>query len=500
MNNDSLELFISNLQAKVNSLQNQHIAFVSYCSDLINSHIKEISEKLSNETLTRKTPRIIIKQLESLENNYRIATTGIGFSISITNIQEALEVSRVKILKAIKKELNEKEVEKEIFSIFLALAEVIYRKHFKLNRSNSISRSKSPQMTSSQQFMLRDGNLNGLINENNLFHKKVSKLKKKIIELKFQLRLKDKELLESTQKIERNRIVQKSSGKISKDNINFLSVERTPTSSPIISGSFRSNIMSSTSRSSEIPFNVEHFKFKLDSLAYLLDNFANYAAKIELAVNNNPELQNTLSRFKSARNELTFALKEIISPQNSKRKLDCNEEGRLSSNTSDLKAKLNKTIDELRKKNEEITELSEENQKNLEEMEKTKNLISTLKQDVSRYENDNEELRLEIVYSRSQIERYQKNIKILQESLALQENKYKDITILQSKYEEIIKFSNKRSKAALGFSPVFNLLIQSEKVDNSDFKMQNSELFLIENQGFISIESNTLKNNTVLGC
>ena len=100
MNNDSLELFISNLQAKVNSLQNQHIAFVSYCSDLINSHIKEISEKLSNETLTRKTPRIIIKQLESLENNYRIATTGIGFSISITNIQEALEVSRVKILKA----------------------------------------------------------------------------------------------------------------------------------------------------------------------------------------------------------------------------------------------------------------------------------------------------------------------------------------------------------------------------------------------------------------
>lgn len=419
MLNESMEDFVNSLQGKVSSLRNQYITFVSYCSDLIKSHAKNVSAELIQSKITHETPAKILKCLEFLENSYKTATKELGFTVSQKNSQEALNFAQKQISKIFKQNLTEKDSESKIGAIFLSLSEVICRSQFKATRKKNTGKPL-------------DDKLNEAMQENLEARKKISILEIQISDLtrEFPMKKSKKQVGIRGFASSRPKILSNDFGR---EGLNLAS----PAYSPLLYDSSKSTSVKYPS-SMDNSFNMERLKKKLGSLAVLLEKFAGFASQIEKVVNCTPGLEGTMHRFNSVKKELTFALQGLISPESPNKHSDSESEKHYQIEIFSVKNENSAVKQELLQKNEEFAELELQMQGQMAEIKKIREMLSKNKQEFNKLEKENEELRLENIYSKSMIERHQKHNKILQDSLTLQEKKHGDMLILQAKYGEIM--------------------------------------------------------------
>ena len=431
-----MEDFIVNLQSKVSSLQNQYINFVSYCSDLVLTHLESMRSDLIPERFTRETPNKLLFRLEALEQNYKSATKGFGFNISIKSVQSALTLSQQSILSAIKQSSHERELEKSIQSIFAGLSEIIYRDQHRTARKSGIFESKSTRHVSSENQHKKAPKISDMLTRSHQSHKKVSRLEIQVTELASTPDSAGH--LQMTQKLNSMKPSPSKKKFVQSEREHLGSVTASPNYSPILSDSLKKTAFKLTSSADE-PFSMGKLKNKLGNLANLLDKFAVFAANIETAIYNHPELQGDMNRFNSARKELGLALRDIIGPSiTPTRSLDLDSDKASQGEVNSVRGELSKVQQELIQRNEEVIEINSQLKMQVNENKTFRAKISQMKQEANKFVNENEELRLEIIYSKSQIERHQKHNKILQENLLIQEKKLKDILVLQAKYGEIM--------------------------------------------------------------
>ena len=463
--NESMEDFITNLQSKVSSLQNQYISFVSYCSDLILSHVKNMRTDLIPERFTRETPKKLLSRLESFDKSYKSATKGFGFNISIKSVQVGLTLSQQNILSTLKQDLNERELEKTISSIFAGLSEIIYRDQYRAARKSGISESKSTRHVSSETQHKKAPKISDVISRNHQTYKNVPQLEIQLVEPLDRLQITQK--LSSTKTSTVNPVFANARQKYAPhESVQLGSITGSPSYSPILGDSLKKTSGKITSTADKA-FNMGRLKYKLENIANLLEKFAVFAANIETAIHNNPELQGNMNRFNYARRELAIALKDMIAPAGTPtRSLEVESEQNSSNEVISIRSELSKVQQELIQRNEEIIEINSQLKTHTDENRTFRSKISDMKQEINKFENDNEELRLEIIYSKSQIERHQKNNKILQESLAMQEKKLRDVLVLQAKYGEII-IDKGKSTVPLGICVYPEIYIENYSKNNN---------------------------------
>lgn len=441
--NENVEDIIQSMQSRIASLQNQHITFVSYCTNLIHSHCKNLQKEMNFIALPRVTQQALNKHIESFSSNYQAMTSSMGFSVSTKGIQEALDQAQRRIVNFIRQPV-ESDIEKRIYLVFASLSEVVYRKAIKKTEGNSCNQTmKSPRQNSSEQSRNMGKNYSYIMSENSQLKEKTMILEGRLSELQFLLDTKDKDIFSLTQSIEFARNSAKSS-----PDCKYSSISTSPLSSPIIN-EFKKKSALKVSSSIESGFNMEKFKHKLENLGNLLEKFTGFTASIEEIIDQNPELEYTLTRFKSAKKDIAFALRDIIG--NDDRKSDDSQDKSFSNEIIMLKSEICRLKAELNEKNEENIELTEQFANLTNETKEAHKQISMTKQNLNKLEKENNELRLESIYNKSQLERLQKNNKILQESLGSRENTLKDFSALQTKYEEILSEKKSSSRTTLTF-------------------------------------------------
>ena len=260
-----------------------------------------------------------------------------------------------------------------------------------------------------------------------------------------------------------------------------------PAASPLIDETNRT-VYQKFSISADTSFDLDKLKQKLGKLSTLLDKFSNFASQLGSAVSLHPELEFILSNFKSVKSELAFALNDLISPHKNK-SMDnflCNDKEIFF-----LKTEIAKKKEEIHEKNEEINEINEQVSSQFEEIKQLTTEVGKLKMDFNKAEREKEESRLEVVYLKNQLERYQKNNKLLQDSLITQENKIRYISALKSKYEEIIHDQKIKPKVVLCVSENEGIFIKPEK------KRKKYDQKLIKNE-FESLEAISISNKNPL--
>ncbi|OMJ90820.1 hypothetical protein SteCoe_6687 [Stentor coeruleus] len=450
--NENIEDIIQNMQSRIASLQNQHITFVSYCSNLIQSHCKNLQKEINSISLSRVSQQTLNKHIESLIFNYQAMTTSMGFSASTKGIQDALDQAQRRIVNLIKQP-SESDIEKRVYLVFANLSEIVYRKTIRKQEGNSANQTmRSPRQNIIDHSGNAGKNFSYIMSENSKLKEKTMILEGRLSELEYLLNTKDKDIFSLTQSIEFARNSAKSS-----PDCKLSSISTSPLSSPIIND-FKKKTALKVSSSLESGFNMEKFKQKLENLSNLLEKFAGFTTSIEENIVQHPELEYTLTRFMSAKKEIAFALKNIIS--NDDKKSDDSQDKSFSNEIIMLKSEICRLKAELNEKNEENIELSEQFASLANETKESHKEISISKQNLNKLEKENNELRLESIYIKSQIERLQKNNKILQESLGSRENTLKDFSALQAKYEEILseKKSSLRPTLSMIFTSSYSIL------------------------------------------
>ncbi|OMJ88469.1 hypothetical protein SteCoe_9598 [Stentor coeruleus] len=470
--NENVEDIIQSMQSRIASLQNQHITFVSYCSNLIHSHCKNLQKEMNFIALPKITQQALNKHIENLNSNYQTMTSSLGFSVSTRSIQEALDQAQRRIINLIRQPV-ESDIEKRIYLAFANLSEVVYRKAIKKTEGNSANQTmKSPRQNSIENSRNIGKSYSYIMSENTQLKEKTMILEGRLSELQSLIDTKDKDIFSLTQSNDFARNSAKSS-----PDCKYSSISTSPISSPIINDFKKKNTLK-VSSSMESGFNMEKFKHKLGNLGNLLEKFTGFTASIEEIIDQNPELEYTLTRFKSAKKEIVFALKDIIG--NDDKKSDDSQDKSFSNEIIMLKSEICRLKAELNEKNEENIELIEQFASLTNETKESHKQISIAKQNLNKFEKENNELRLESIYNKSKLERLQKNNKILQESLESRDNTLKDFSALQTKYEEILSEKKSSSKSTLTIFLGTSYNISSKKTTWTILKIEKLQGLFIK--------------------
>lgn len=462
---ENFDELILPLRQKIDNLQSQYIGFVTFCTNLINTHISNVHKELSSLNI-KSIQSGVINTLESLEMEYENATNNFGFSVSSKNVQEALDRSQKQIIGIPRISLSQIEFEKKVSAVFVSLSEIVNRK---ILRTRSKSRKNAHQLNQLNRFdqtnQFNTENTRGkkyslplLQKETQDYKEKVIKLEKKIntlnSELEKQAKIikekqveidqKDQEIYNLNHNSDISRLTQKISSdprlKLgSTDGSKLNSICVSPIASPVL-GENRKRTQ--TLRSSpDKGFDFEKFKQKIEGLGSLLSKFNRYTALIDEAVMTHPDLDHLFHNFKSIKSELSFAMMEMfdnrspVKKKSEERNSDLgvnNEVILLKSENCKLKAEIHHKSDEIREINDQVFRLEQELREN------RKNL-NNLKEELSKQEKEKNDIQIESVYLRSQNDKLQKSIKLMSESMSTNEKKTNDFILLQSKYDEIVK-------------------------------------------------------------
>jgi hypothetical protein len=474
---DNFEELIQSLHQRINTLQSQYIGFVTFCTNLLNTHTSSIQKDLSNLSI-KSIQTGVLKSLDSLKNSFEKATNDLGFSISSKNVQIALDSAQKQITSLCR--LNQNDYEKKVSSMFVSLSEIINRKILK-TRSKSRTQVNQPFPENSRNKML---SLQMSQKETQDFKEKIEKLEKKILSLNQELENKDRELERKKIEIENknqeifgfhynndvSRLTQKPASEPrfklgTYDGIQINSVYASPVASPVLGDSRRRGNYGNSKNSPEKGFDLEKFKLKVEGLAGLLGKFNRFTALIDEAISANPELGELFLNFKSVKSELSFALMDMFDSRspNKKKIEERGQDSIINNEIYSLKSENCKLKAEINHKNTEIIEITDQAKRLEGEVKEIRRSSMISKQDMMKVEKEKEEMQLEAIYLKSQIEKLQKTNKILTDNLLINEKKTTDFMLLQSKYDEIIKDMKLKPRVKLEIIKISTILIKSRK-------------------------------------
>ena len=462
---ENFDELIHSLRQRIDTLQSQYVGFVTFCTNLVNTHISAVHKELNNLTM-KSIQSGVIKTLEYLEMSYENATNDFGFSVSSKNVQEALDKSQKQIIAMPRISLSQIDFEKKVSAVFVSLSEIVNRKILRTRSKSRKSTSKINQLNrfeqtnqfNSENTRIKKFSLQLLQKETQDYKEKVSKLEKKINTLNSELEkqtkiikekqseidLKDQEIYNLNHNSDISRLTQKISSdprlKLgSTDGSKLNSICVSPIASPVL-GENRKRTQALRS-SPDKGFDLERFKQKIEGLGSLLGKFNKYTALIEEAVSTHPELGHLFLNFKSIKSELSFAMMEMFDNQSPvKRKSEeRNSDARVNNEVIQLKSENCRLKAEINHKSTEILEINDQVKRLEQELRETRRNLNMTKEESSKQEKEKNEIQIESVYLKSQNEKLQKSIKLMSESMSTTEKKANDFILLQSKYDEIVK-------------------------------------------------------------
>ena len=147
---ENFDELIHSLRQRIDTLQSQYVGFVTFCTNLVNTHISAVHKELNNLTM-KSIQSGVIKTLEYLEMSYENATNDFGFSVSSKNVQEALDKSQKQIIAMPRISLSQIDFEKKVSAVFVSLCEIVNRKILRTRSKSRKSTSKINQLNRFEQ-------------------------------------------------------------------------------------------------------------------------------------------------------------------------------------------------------------------------------------------------------------------------------------------------------------------------------------------------------------
>lgn len=454
--NENIEDLIQSLTTRLNSLQSQYINFVSFCSNTINTHSINTKKELNNLTI-KSIQSGVSKCIESLQISYQKATNDLGFSVMVKNVQDALDGTQKQILQLNRQNISQVEYERIVSTLFMQLSEIVTRKILKTRVKAQKGELRTKKF--SVQYLQK---------ETQDYKEKVEKLEKKVAQLTLELESQGERSL--------------SKGKLLYGEFNkFNSGINSPVASPILGDNRLRTGYLNSKNSPERGIDLERFKLKLDNLAGLLEKFNYFTVKLDETISTNPNLSEIVLNFKSAKSELAFALMEIGNSRNSPKKVveERSSDTSASNEIYMMKSEYCKLKAELHHKSSEIMDLNDQVKRMENELKENRRNFIVRKEENLRVEKEKEEIQLESIYLKSQIEKLQKTNKLLQDTLQSQEKKTNDFVFLQTKYDEIIQDFKLKPKSFLHQEQTSSLSIFRNSPKKNSLKIdQQSHLSL----------------------
>jgi chromosome segregation ATPase len=453
ISSESVGDIISNLQSRVITLQNQYINFVSYCTDLIKYHKKNLYYELNSDTNLNNLPQAVCKHLESLEEGYRVATTNLDFSVITNNAHEALNKAQIKVVSIFKKHLSEKEAEIKISSVFSSLSEVICRKLFRKNRKSHSSKSVNPFLIENSG----EAKFSNITNDTFIASEKKLYLEKQISDMN----IINKQDLEQKKPNQIKNFINKtrfSSTESNKVRSNYVS--------PVLSPLSKDNLEESYIKTSK-PQDFSITK-SIGNMCRLLNSLNVIISALEKIPEILPDQKQAIKAFYQTKNDLFRSIQNFIS----------NYKAIINPETN-LEADLEKKNYEIKYLTNQLKDLTQGVSNTLTELKQLKAANISLKKTVSTLEAKNENLINKIAFNNSKIEKFEKNNKSLQDCLSLQKNNLKSSKNGKNKCETVVL--NKKNKIRDAIA-----IVRDSSVSITPIKKPLSS-FCVEFQGFINI-------------